>query len=201
MNKRLISSFVFISVLLIGMSLIVNMAIPAGAARGRRHHRPVPAPTQPMPAPSSQPGPASSSQLLATQNQYRSQVGMAGLQWSTSLVSSAQNWANYLASIHQLVHSHSGVGENLWMGTTGAYTDAQKVEAWGAEKQYFIAGNPFPNDSTTGNWADVGHYTQLIWFNTTSVGCAEASDGNFDYLVCQYSPPGNVIGQYPLGHP
>jgi uncharacterized protein YkwD len=126
---------------------------------------------------------------------------MAALQWSTSLVSSAQNWANYLASIHQLVHSHSGVGENLWMGTTGAYTDAQKVEAWGAEKQYFIAGNPFPNDSTTGNWQSVGHYTQLIWFNTTSVGCAEASDGNFDYLVCQYSPPGNVIGQYPLGHP
>ncbi len=137
--------------------------------------------------------------ILAAHNKYRSAVGVPALVWSPNLASSAQIWADHLATIHQLVHS--GPGENLWMGTKGAYTDTQKVDSWGAEKQYFLAGKPFPNVSTTGKWEDAGHYTQIIWSSTTSVGCGWASDSSFDYLVCQYSPPGNVIGQYPLGHP
>ncbi len=106
-----------------------------------------------------------------------------------------------IAAKHQLVHSHSGSGENLWSGTKGAYSDSQKVGSWIAEKRYFIPGRKFSDVSTTGNWQDVGHYTQVIWYSTTSVGCAKASDANSDYFVCQYSPAGNVIGGYPLGHP
>ncbi|WP_197707084.1 CAP domain-containing protein [Calothrix sp. NIES-3974] len=30
---------------------------------------------------------------------------------------------------------------------------------------------------STGNWVDVGHYTQIIWRNTTEVGCAIATAG------------------------
>jgi len=48
---------------------------------------------------------------------------------------------------------------------------------------------------STGNWADVGHYTQMIWKNTTAVGCAVATGGGMDPLVCRYSPSGNFIGQ------
>lgn len=140
--------------------------------------------------------------ILAAHNKYRSVVGVPALVWSPNLASSAQVWANHLAAIHQPdPQPHSGPGENIWRGTKGAYNDTQKVDKWGAEKQYFLAGKPFPNFSTTGSWLDVGHYTQIIWSSTTSVGCGWASDSSSDYLVCQYSPPGNVIGQYPLGHP
>ena len=72
---------------------------------------------------------------------------------------------------------------------------AGMTSAWGNEKQYFVQGI-FPDVSTTGSWEDVGHYTQIIWNNTVSVGCggATGSDGYFRF-VCRYSPAGNVIGQ------
>lgn len=126
-------------------------------------------------------------------------MGVASLQWSSSLQSSAQKWAQHLAAIHKL--QHSGPGENIWSGTKGHFSDTQKVGLWTAEKKYFLPHQQFPNVSSTGRWQDVGHYTQVIWYNTKTVGCGQASDASADYLVCQYQPPGNVSGQYPLGHP
>jgi hypothetical protein len=38
----------------------------------------------------------------------------------------------------------------------------------------------------------VGHYTQAVWNSTTSVGCATASSGDSDVLVCRYHPWGNT---------
>lgn len=44
---------------------------------------------------------------------------------------------------------------------------------------------------------DVGHFTQLVWKNTTTVGCGAANcDGIGWLLVCEYNPAGNVIGQF-----
>ncbi len=81
------------------------------------------------------------------------------------------------------------------MGTSGAYSYAQMVDSWGSEMSNFQNG-VFPNVSTTGDWSAVGHYTQIIWRSTTSVGCAglDGSDGNYR-LVCRYSPAGNITGQ------
>lgn len=39
-----------------------------------------------------------------------------------------------------------------------------------------------------------GHFTQLMWDSTTSVGCAQAVNGRDVTWVCEYSPPGNVQG-------
>jgi hypothetical protein len=109
------------------------------------------------------------------------------------LAQGAQQWANHLAAdVHSLEHSDAG-GENLWAGTTGA-SPTEMVDAWGAEKQFFINGGTFPDVSTTGNWQDVGHYTQVIWSKTTEVGGATATDGDMTYLVCRYSPPVNMDG-------
>ena len=146
---------------------------------------------------------ADQAEILQVHNDERAAVGMAPLEWSTSLEASAQQWADHLAQIHGLEHSGSGGsghGENLWMGTKGFFSDSDKVGSWIAEKEYFVPGQPFPDVSSTGNWQDVGHYTQVIWYNTTTVGCGLASDDDNDYLVCQYDPAGNVDGDYPLGH-
>ena len=83
------------------------------------------------------------------------------------------------------------------MGTRGAYTPEQMVGAWIAERAYYQPG-VFPNVSRTGNWLDVSHYTQLIWKGTTHVGCAVHRARNWDYLICRYSPPGNVDGRAPV---
>ena len=135
-------------------------------------------------------------EILAAHNKYRAEVGVPPLQWSDDLANQAQEWANYLTA--NLLFQHSGAkgeGENLWMGTSHAYSFTQMIDSFGDEKQHFVNG-VFPNVSDTGNWVDVGHYTQVVWRNTTQVGCAGAdgSDGNYR-LVCRYSPPGNVTGE------
>jgi hypothetical protein len=106
-------------------------------------------------------------------------------------------WANTLNANLQFAHDPEvqDQGENLWMGTVGFFSLTQMVDSWGGERQNFENG-VFPNVSTTGNWFDVGHYSQMVWRTTTSVGCAgvAGSDGNYR-LVCRYSPPGNVMGR------
>lgn len=45
---------------------------------------------------------------------------------------------------------------------------------------------------------ETGHFTQLVWRSTKSVGCAKAiSSGPRGgvYLVCNYDPPGNFLGE------
>jgi hypothetical protein len=85
------------------------------------------------------------------------------------------------------------MGENLWMGTHGAFSVEAMVRGWASEKRFFAAGM-FPNVSRTGDWEDVGHYTQMIWPTTTRVGCALASTPRIDYLVCRYATAGNIDG-------
>lgn len=131
-------------------------------------------------------------EILDAHNRYRAEVGVSPLQWSDSLAASAQQWADRLAATGTFQHSRPG--ENLAQGSTGAFSVARLVDMWGGEKQHFTNGS-FPNVSTTGNWQDVGHYTQVVWRDTTEVGCGLASGNGNDVLVCHYNPAGNVIGQ------
>lgn len=142
---------------------------------------------------------AFSQEILDAHNRYRESVGVAPLVWSQRLARAAQAWADALSARLQFSHDPSveDQGENLWMGTAGFFSLTQMIDAWGSEAQNFTDG-VFPNVSSTGNWFDVGHYTQMVWSATRAVGCGgtTGSDGNYR-LVCRYSPPGNVIGERP----
>ena len=95
---------------------------------------------------------------------------------------------------HSDRRARRGIGENLWMGTGGAFSPEQMVGNWASEKQWFRPGI-FPNVSRTGNWKQIGHYSQIIWPTTTRVGCGLARGAGHDVLVCRYSPAGNVDGR------
>ena len=144
-------------------------------------------------------GPAAAADLkdamLSVHNAERAAVGVNPLTWSDALASDAAQWAQRLAQIETLQHStpdqRPGQGENLWMGSAGGYTPAQMAQAWADEKSAFRVGT-FP-DVTTGGV--VGHYTQMVWRGTTTVGCAIASSAKFDVLVCRYAPAGNMVGE------
>ncbi|MGB5900521.1 MAG: CAP family protein [Geitlerinemataceae cyanobacterium] len=136
--------------------------------------------------------------ILGAHNQYRAEVDVPPLAWSDALAGDAQEWADYLASLggDELEHAeNTGQGENLWMGTAGFFSYTEMVTSWGEEQQNFIGGT-FPDVSATGNWSDVGHYTQMVWRETTQVGCGMATAGGNNILVCRYSPPGNFVGEF-----
>jgi uncharacterized protein YkwD len=134
--------------------------------------------------------------ILASHNAERTRLGIAPLAWSPQLAAGARDWARILAARGVLQHSGNagGTGENLWMGTSGAYPPEAMIGAFVKEARYFQAGR-FPAVSRTGRWSDVGHYTQLIWPATREVGCALVQGRNWDVLVCRYSPAGNIYGQ------
>lgn len=137
-------------------------------------------------------------EALALHNRERAAWRVAPLAWDLGLAASADRWADELARTGRWGHSprdsRPGQGENLWMGTVGAYPLRAMVGAWIDEKRLFRAGL-FPAVSATGNWSDVGHYTQIIASRTTRVGCAMRSGGGWTYLVCRYSPAGNIDGR------
>jgi hypothetical protein len=140
-----------------------------------------------------------STRLLAAQNRERALAGVQPLQWDPVLAAAAESYGPALAGLGgQLQHSpregRPGQRENLWVGTRGAYSPEQMISTWAAEKRYFRAG-VFPAVSTTGNWLDVSHYTTMIWPTTARVGCAVYRTAAWDYLICRYSPPGNIDGQ------
>jgi hypothetical protein len=136
--------------------------------------------------------------LLAIHNRERAAAGARPLLWDARLAAGAASYGPALEKLGKLAHSPPrerwGQGENLWMGTRDAYELEEMIGSWSEEKSLFRPGF-FPAVSASGNWSDVAHYTQMIWKGTTHVGCAVRKTRKWDFLICRYSPPGNVVGQ------
>lgn len=136
--------------------------------------------------------------ILAVHNRERAAIGAPPLVWDPALAASAAAYAPALAARGSLAHAPDlralMQGENLWMGTSAAFSTEEMVGSWAAEKSLFVPG-AVPNVSRSGVFGDVGHYTQMIWRTTLRIGCVLHRDGRADYLICRYSPPGNVVGR------
>ncbi len=138
-------------------------------------------------------------QLLTEHNRVRSTVGVGTVTWSPDLAAYAQQWADHLAGNECRIKHRPAAGqwqglygENLFTGTAGYYDVSDGVRAWESEKQFFKGG-----EVTLANVQQVGHYTQLVWRNTTEVGCGKAECQGKIILVCNYAPPGNVVDEAP----
>ena len=137
--------------------------------------------------------------MLAGHNQARAALNLAPLSWNSDLAADARTYAETLARTGRFEHSpqprgNPAQGENLWTGTRRAYAYQEMIGHWVAERRFYRA-LPVPQSSSTGQFGDVGHYTQIVWRTTREVGCAEASNRTDDYVVCRYLPAGNVYGE------
>ena len=141
--------------------------------------------------------------ILDVHNRERARLGSPALRWDPGLEAAAAAYARQLATGGSLAHAsragRANQRENLAMGMRG-WTATQMMQDWIEEKRNFIPGI-FPDVSRTGQWSDVSHFSQMIWATTTSVGCGQASGAQWGYLVCRYSPPGNVDGKPVLRQP
>ena len=130
--------------------------------------------------------------MLDRHNYYRDQVGVAPLEWSDDLADYAQEWANKLSKNCDMYHSTGPYGENIFW-TSGKASETAVVDNWADEKRYFNHRTPVYR-ARNGN--RYGHYTQIIWSETTHVGGAyQKCRHGGEIWVCSYNPHGNIIGE------
>ena len=174
-------------------ALVIGMLLAAPAAAAIRRCRPVRAGQRRGDA-------LLQSSVLKAQNAARARFGVAPMDWSNELAAEALGHAQYMASTGIYGHDQTPgrrkkQGENLWRGQRGVFSYDVMIGTMVAEERVFRPGT-FPDVSSTGEWHDVAHYTQIVWPSTTHVGCAVASSATTDYFVCRYSPTGNKDGLY-----
>lgn len=123
-------------------------------------------------------------EILVTHNAFRSRHHASPLVWDKAL----QAFAQQHASSCRFQHSSSHYGENLAAGYPSA---TAAIEAWYAENEAYSYRQP-------GFSHETGHFTQLVWKETKKIGCGyvdchgkKGTPGV--YLVCEYSPAGNII--------
>ena len=138
-------------------------------------------------------------QAITLHNRARREVGTEPLTWSSALAAYAQEWADHLASTGCKMEHRPQYGswkqehgENLLIGTIGYHGVVDAVAAWESEKGNYH-GDPIDMSKLSGS----GHYTQLVWRNTKQLGCAKVECGSKVIIVCNYDPPGNVLGRTP----
>ena len=129
--------------------------------------------------------------MLEAHNAIRTRVGVPPLVWSDQLAEVAQDWANHLIATGGLSHRpNNRFGENIYTISGGTATPHEVVDLWAKEAR----GYDIRSNSCSGV---CGHYTQLVWSKTRAVGCAAADAPGRQIWVCNYDPPGNIIGYRP----
>ena len=132
--------------------------------------------------------------VLLAHNQERRLVGNQDLTWDYDLEEFAADWASTL-SLRGSGLSHrpnNKYGENCYWSSTSYVNPDAAILAFNEERDIYSYG-PVSNQ----NYGVTGHYTQVVWYRTTKVGCAAVSGNSGTFVVCNYSPPGNLIGDYP----
>ena len=146
--------------------------------------------TQTQPAPSSSQTTRLSNKdidsILTTHNKYRATHQAPPLKWDESI---AEDSYKYAMTCPQ-GHSHApNRGENLAWGYT---TFDSAIKAWYDEEVLY-------NYDERNFSAQTGHFTQVVWKDTSLVGCGinpdcvHTASQSKQAIVCQYSPPGNVV--------
>ncbi|KAF1796943.1 CAP domain-containing protein [Mucor lusitanicus] len=130
---------------------------------------------------------------LEAHNALRDRHNVNPVRWDATLARHAQNWANqcYWGHSDDRRPYHDHCGENIGYGQpsiSAAINEWYKLEI----------GNYDFQDGESWNGEEVRHFTQVVWEETTRIGCAEAycEDMNGYYYVCNYYPPGNKRSAY-----
>ncbi|CAH2105746.1 unnamed protein product [Euphydryas editha] len=129
--------------------------------------------------------------------------------WDKELAGKAAKWA----STNQFNHNPdrtigSGrftTGENIYMAfSTNLNWELDinsAIRSWFDEHKHYTYGPIKASDFNGSNKHQIGHYTQMAWSDSVYLGCGiseNLKNGKKEYyVVCNYGPPGNYMGQKP----
>lgn len=134
------------------------------------------------------------SMVLQAHNELRCFHNVPHLKWSPALSRDAQAWAEKLSRNGELRHAskeeRNFKGENICR-MSNDYDVADAVKIWYSEIKSYKYDSP-------GFSRDTGHFTQIVWRDTTEVGVgtSKSLDGRLTYVVARYNPPGNVLKRF-----
>lgn len=121
---------------------------------------------------------------------------LPAVSWDTATAAFAKAGADRCIFSHRQQNQY---GENLYAGTNEP-TPTEVVDSWDSEKQFYTY-------ATNGCSNVCGHYTQVVWRSSVKIGCATTrctsgspfggGAGAWYLTACNYSPPGNYVGQKP----
>ncbi|KIX08956.1 uncharacterized protein Z518_00034 [Rhinocladiella mackenziei CBS 650.93] len=142
--------------------------------------------------------------ILDSHNIHRQNASVPDLTWSDDMASIAAQIAASCVYAHDTSTGGGGYGQNIGAGAPPEDIPAMITnEMYNAEINFYPGYGGEPDMSNFEKW---GHYSQIVWKSTTSVGCATqycpnglantGSDVSPYFTVCNYSPPGNFGGQY-----
>ncbi|XP_060556365.1 cysteine-rich venom protein-like isoform X2 [Ruditapes philippinarum] len=118
------------------------------------------------------------------------------MHWDDEIARTAQRWAENCVIDHdkgykRYAFGRFSVGQNLaWGSWSMGWSKA--IQLWADEKHdYSYATNNSPTRKA------IGHYTQMVWATSITVGCGFAVCDTTHYYVCNYGPGGNSNGVRP----
>jgi pathogenesis-related protein 1 len=156
-------------------------------------------------------------------------IPLPPLTWSQTLADYAQQWATSLASnpstcaapqhrpgselvavdYGENLATFGGAGFGNRDGSTpvNVSTALQAVDAWASEVMCWTYGTIRGTEqcnmtcSVALHSDGCGHYTQIVWRQSTQLGCGVATCKNGsrtqDIWICNYAPAGNFVGKAP----
>lgn len=183
--------------------------------------------------------------VLNSTNTWRSQYNASKVSWNQTLAAFASSYLASMGPLAlengtecNFAHSGGPYGENIALGCTDVTgcvdlcepTLSRPTSSWRPHPFAFMCWRTVKTDSVAAGGNEVkmynykqpnfseetGHFTQLVWKNTTTVGCGsrlcglkqwyDTMDGaiclqftptdSARYFVCEYWPRGNVIGDF-----
>ncbi|XP_010596124.1 cysteine-rich secretory protein LCCL domain-containing 2 isoform X2 [Loxodonta africana] len=158
---------------------------------------------------------ADKEEILRLHNKLRGQVypaasNMEYMTWDEELEKSAAAWAQGCIWEHGPTSLLVSIGQNLAVHWGRYRSPGFHVQSWYDEVKdytypYPHECNPWCPERCSGTMCT--HYTQIVWATTNKVGCAVHTCRRMNvwgdmwenavYLVCNYSPKGNWIGEAP----
>ncbi|KAE9619468.1 hypothetical protein Lal_00032275 [Lupinus albus] len=135
-------------------------------------------------------------EFLHAHNWVRSKYNLPTLTWDTKLENFASSYLMVRYEDCKMIHSSSDYGENLFWGKKLHWKPSDAVYYWYYEYNWYDL-----NTLKCSPEKICGHFTQMVWKDSTRVGCAlqHCNDRNLGMLIaCEYDPPGNYPNENPL---